>query len=180
VSGLVGVACTVTSDGHHRDFDAGSGGSGGNTADGGGAGGGDSSAGTGGSAADDGGSGGADGATPADAAPLTCNPGDRTDTCQACIESACCAEWLDCNDDTCAGDGATDKGEVARFHDCIAAALSDAGTADQDTVLECSTQAAKDNVLLAPNSEALITCILAGADDAGTSCSLDCYDVQIL
>jgi hypothetical protein len=64
----------------------------------------------------------------------------------------------------------------------MAAFLEENGFADTDAVLGCSGQCAASGGTVAPNTEALLTCILNGDSpvDGGTrGCSIECYGVDL-
>jgi hypothetical protein len=179
VAGLAATACTVTtSDGGLDSGTSGgsggaaagsggtSGGSGGTTGGSGGTSG-DAAAGAGGMSGGAGGGGGAGGA-------VTCDPNDP-DACSACVQTNCCDLWLNCTTDACAGTG-TETGEVQCVIDCMNAIAADAGSVSEADYGTCGGQCAQgDFGQLTTESDELLSCMYAGAGDAGADCAESCF-----
>jgi len=178
----IAAGCTVTSD-DDEDTDGGDAAGGSDGAGGSNAGGRASGGAATGGGASGGSSAGGSGAGGAEPDGGNCTPAANDNDCQKCVLTKCCAEYFDCNDDACAGDGtAANPGELSCFQDCMAEYLQDAGTADSDTVQACSGRCASQGSTLATNTEDIVTCILSGGDtvDGGTDgCDAECYGVDI-
>lgn len=167
LTGLL-VGCVVSVDDDGDDGFGGSGGSFGEAGTGGRSGSdGGTTAGLGGSAGN-GGSGGYD-TFPAP----TCDeePGDETDECARCLKQNCCSEWLGCDDEDCTF-------EFDEVSECVQA-VEFATTEDLGMCI--STSSVADDGFVRENTQAMIDCAIASADDAGveTLCSSECFGSDI-
>ena len=132
------------------------------------------SSGSGGSSGDGGSSTGGTGGTSSFPAP-TCDeePGDAVDECARCLKQNCCEAWLACDDETCANE------ELVDVSECVQA-IEFATTDDLGMCISMSS-AAGDG-LVQQNTQELINCAIAPADDdAGTElrCSSECFGSDI-
>lgn len=180
------VGCTVTTGDGGGGGDGGDGGdggrstggrtgSGGRTGTGGASTGGTEDAGAGGSMTVDGG--GGSGGEFIDAAPASCDPEGDDGDCLTCVKMNCCTEWQECNDDVCAGDGTeADPGEANCIITCMNDALEMDSFIDESTLNDCSDMCTKGSII-GLNTNDLIACIRAPADDAGITqlCSFECF-----
>jgi len=105
--------------------------------------------------------------------PTTCDeePGDETDECALCLKQNCCTEWLECDDDTCA----IEFGDVS---ECVAS-IEFATSEDLGMCISDSSSSGKGFVQ--ENTQALISCAIAPADDEGVElrCSTACFGSDI-
>jgi hypothetical protein len=132
-----------------------------------------SHAGTGGGANTGGSQGGSGGSGTGGGGPTTC---DKTvsDRCQKCINTNCCAELNDCNDDRCAGSSTTD-GELVCMQTCLQNGFNglDAGST---SIGDCADKCKGSNAVIAANTNAVISCMVQIGDGSTTQlCSTQCF-----
>jgi len=178
VASVIAVGCKVTvNDG---PFDGGSEETGGAAGTGGASTGGASTGGKGGTStggASTGGKGGAStggkagaGGSDHDAQATVCMP-DKTKACDYCIETKCCAEWLDCvNDAVC-------EDEFSCIQGCI---INDGGSFP--TVEECAGTCKHDSVGVSSATSGLIGCMRdTGTGDAANTqnCTTECFGREL-
>jgi hypothetical protein len=135
---------------------------------------------TGGKAgASTGGKNGSGGKKTMDAGPdayTSCNP-DPTLKCDYCIETKCCAEWLDCvNDDDCLKVVNGMQEEYYCIQDCL---YGDGGSFA--TVEECAGMCKHDPVGVSAATSSLIACMRDTADSSTTqNCTTECFGRELL
>ena len=117
------------------------------------------------------GAGGSGGKIEMDATPdayTSCSP-DPSLKCDYCIETKCCAEWLDCvNDKYC-----QDEYECIRV--CI---VNDGG--NFPTVEECAGSCKHDAVGVSPPTSSLIGCMRdTGDSSTSMNCTTECFGREL-
>jgi hypothetical protein len=120
--------------------------------------------------------GAAAGGSTADAQVTSC-AGPYDNSCDGCIETKCCAEWLDCaNDKDC---GKTSEGELYCIQRCLLGDVADASSGGPDPGA-CANSCAHSNSIIADATNALIICIRAQKADAGPqNCSTACFNAEL-
>jgi hypothetical protein len=121
-----------------------------------------------------GGSSSSSGGTTTDSGPATCNPAeDKAGSCAQCIDSKCCAEWIDCtNDADCNGTVGSKPPEFSCIQGCLSAVDSGIMTLD-----DCASSCQHDSVSVSAATSALIACTRA-MGDSGTAqnCTQECFN----
>ncbi len=107
-----------------------------------------------------------------DSGPASCDPqSDTKGTCAYCIDSKCCAEWLDCAADTDCSGTSSKQGEFA----CIQACLTNVDSGIM-TLDDCAGQCMHDTAIVSSTTSALIACTRDTGDSGTTqNCTQECF-----
>ena len=187
VASAIAIGCTVTvnegtpdgsvdetgGSGGSSDKDGGSGGSKATGGTGGKATGGTGGSSTGGKGGTGGASSGGSGGKGMPDAATVCMP-DPKHACDYCIETKCCAEWLDCvNDLDCYHEVDGEEAEYLCINNCL---LNDGG--NFPSLDECAGKCKHDAVSISAATNALLGCMMdTGTGDAGNTqnCTNECF-----